>query len=148
MDLKLNLVVVEVALHLLAVDIEDVGVHNRESSPPSFVALCKIRLAWVKDAVNESKIVFDLFVALDMEAIGRFRHSSLEVRHSGSKLTNESVSEFEELKKELDFFFLSKKGWEMLVEAQTQGRGPQVFLYSLQGSHTPAKGSSATECSI
>jgi len=81
---KLNLVMIEVLLHLLAVDIENIHVHHCETSSPSLVAFSKITLAWFEDIVNEREVVLNLLVTLYVEALGRLRHGSLQVRHVSS----------------------------------------------------------------
>lgn len=75
-DIEIDVVMVEIGLHLLAIQIEDVHVHDSQATTPSFVAVGKISLAGVKDAVDEGKVIFNLLVALDVKAIGGSGNSS------------------------------------------------------------------------
>jgi len=80
-DLELDLVVVEVLLHLLAVDVEDVQVHDRQAALPSLVVLGELEVALVEDAVHEAEVVLDLLVTLDVEAGLGLLDGGLHVRH-------------------------------------------------------------------
>jgi len=80
-DVKLNVVMVEVFLHLLSVDIVDVQVHDSQTSTPFFVAFCEVASSSVENVVDERKVVLDLLVALDVETVCRLGDSSFKVRH-------------------------------------------------------------------
>lgn len=80
-DLELQTMVVEVLLHLLAVDIVDVHVHDSKASSPALEAVCEVALLLVKDTVDKAEIVFDLLVALDVETGLGLRNGGLHVRH-------------------------------------------------------------------
>lgn len=80
---KLELVVVKVLLHLGAVDVKDVGVHDSQSAAPSLVALGELRVLLVEDTIEEGEVVFDLLVTLDVETIFGLLDGSVEVRHCG-----------------------------------------------------------------
>ena len=72
---------IKIRLHLLAVHVEDVQIHHSKTAAPSFVAFCKIWSLLIKDPIDESKVVFDLLVAFDVEASMSLDNGSLEVRH-------------------------------------------------------------------
>jgi hypothetical protein len=75
------MIVIEIGLHLLAVQIEDVHVHDSQTTTPSFVAVSKILVTGIEDVVNEGKVIFDLLVTLDVEALWGLGNRSLKVRH-------------------------------------------------------------------
>ena len=81
MDVEIDIVVVEISLHLLAIQIEDVQIHNGQATSPSLVAVGECLVAPVEDAIDEGKVVFDFLITLDMEAIGRLGNGSLKIRH-------------------------------------------------------------------
>jgi hypothetical protein len=66
--LKVDAVVLKVPLHLLAIDIVDVDICYGETSLPALVAVGNVWVVEIKDTIDEGKIVFDLFVSLNMEA--------------------------------------------------------------------------------
>ena len=74
-----QVVVVEVCLHLLAVDVEDVQVHDSKGTAPSLVAVGKLRVGGVENAVHEGEVIFDLLVTLDVEAGLGLGNGSFEV---------------------------------------------------------------------
>lgn len=80
-DLELQTMVFKVLLHLLAVDIVDVHVHDSKASSPAREAFCEVTLLLVKDTVDEAEVVFDLLVALDVETLLGLRNGGLHVRH-------------------------------------------------------------------
>ena len=67
-DVKLDLVMVEISLHLLAIDVEDIVVHDGKAAAPSLVAGRQLAAPGIKDPINEGEIIFDLLVALNVEA--------------------------------------------------------------------------------
>ena len=81
MDLEFNVVVVEICLHLLAVQIEHIEVSHGETAAPSFVTVGEVGLRCIEDTVNEGKVVFNLFIPFDVEAIGGLGNRGFEVRH-------------------------------------------------------------------
>lgn len=83
MDLELNVVVVEVVLQLLAVDVEDVGVHNRQAAVETSELLCEAIVVLVKDVLSEAEVVLDLLVALDVETILGLLDLGRHIRHDG-----------------------------------------------------------------
>ena len=58
-DLELQLVVVEVLLHLLSVQVVDVQVHDGKSAAPTLVAVGKLLVLRVEHAIKECEVVFD-----------------------------------------------------------------------------------------
>lgn len=83
--IELNVVMVEVALHGLAVKIEDIGVHDSQTTTPLLVAVRKVAACRIKDIVNEGEVVFNLLVALNVEALASLGDGGLEVRHNSTK---------------------------------------------------------------
>ena len=81
MNLELNVVVVEVVLQLLSVDIEDVGVHDRQTAAETGELLCEAIVVLVKDVLGEAEVVLDLLVALDVETLGGLLDLGRHVRH-------------------------------------------------------------------
>ena len=71
-DVKVDAVMVEVLLHLFSIDVEDIGVHNGEAPTPTLVTISQLASVGIEDAINKGEIVFNLLVALDMEASCRF----------------------------------------------------------------------------
>lgn len=65
--LQLNVVVIKVFLHLLAIDVEDVEVHDGEASLPSLEGLGQVVVRDVEDSVDEGEVVFDLLVTLNVK---------------------------------------------------------------------------------
>jgi hypothetical protein len=80
-NVQVNVVVVEVGLHLLAVEVKDVHVHDGQATAPSLVAVGKVLVASIEDVVDEGEVIFDLLVARDMKAGGCLDNGSLKVRH-------------------------------------------------------------------
>ena len=70
---------VEVRLHLLAVDIVDVQVHNSKAAAPTLVAVGKLRIGGVEDAIHEGEVIFDLLVTLDVKAVLSLSNGGFEV---------------------------------------------------------------------
>ena len=58
-DLQLQLVVVEVLLHLVTVKVVDVQIHDRKSAAPSLVAVGELLVLRVEYAIKECEVVFD-----------------------------------------------------------------------------------------
>lgn len=85
MDAKLDAVVVEVGLHLLAVEVEDVQVHDGEAALPARVAVGQLTVLGVEDAVEELEVIFDLLVAADGEAVLGRLDRGFHVGHDGQK---------------------------------------------------------------
>lgn len=75
--LQLNIVMIEICLHVLAIDIEDIQVHDGEASLPSLIALSKLVVLQVEDIINEVKVVLNLFVPFHMEAAFGFGNRRL-----------------------------------------------------------------------
>jgi hypothetical protein len=69
MNRQRQLVVVKVLLHLLAVDVVDVQVHDSQATAPALVALGQLVVGGVEDAIKEREVILDLLVSLDMEAV-------------------------------------------------------------------------------
>jgi hypothetical protein len=84
-NLELNLVVVKVPLHLGPVEVEDVEVHDRQAALPSPVALGELGVLDAEDAVEELKVILDLLVARDGEALLGGLDGGFHVRHGGLK---------------------------------------------------------------
>jgi hypothetical protein len=80
-DGKLELVVIEVLLDLVSVDIEDVGVHDGQSSAPTLVAVGELAVLGVEDTVEELEVIFDLLVTRDVETSLGLLDSSVHIRH-------------------------------------------------------------------
>ena len=81
MDIELDLIMIEVLLHLFAIDTEDVEVHDSQTAAPAFVAVGQLTSAGVEDSIDEGEIVLDLLVAFDVEAGLCLGHRCFEVRH-------------------------------------------------------------------
>lgn len=81
MNLQIQAKVLEILLHLLAIQRKDILVCDGEDSSPLLVAVCEVGVVGVEDSVDEGEVVFDLFVALDVEAVGGFLDGCFEVRH-------------------------------------------------------------------
>ena len=82
-DRQGDAVVVKVALHDGAVELVHVEVHDGQAALPSLVAAGQLRVGRVEDAVEELKVVLDLFVAADGEALGRGLDGGFHVGHGG-----------------------------------------------------------------
>ena len=80
-NLELDVVVVKVVLELLAVDVEDVGVHHGQAAVETEELVCKAVVALVKDVLGEAEVVLDLLVALDVETLGGLLDLGRHVRH-------------------------------------------------------------------
>ena len=80
-NLELDVVVVKVVLELLAVDVENVGVHNGQAAVETEELICKAIVALVKDVLGEAEVVLDLLVALDVETLGGLLDLGRHVRH-------------------------------------------------------------------
>lgn len=78
-DRQGELVVIKVLLHLSAVDVVDVQVHNSKAATPSLVAVCELGVGSVKDAIEEREVVLDLLVTLDMETVLSLGDGSFKV---------------------------------------------------------------------
>lgn len=83
MDLELNVVVVEVVLQLLAVHVEDVGVHDSQTAVETSELLCETIVVLVKDVLGEAEVVLDLLVTLDVETVLGLLDLGRHVRHDG-----------------------------------------------------------------
>lgn len=80
-DAEVDLVVVKVLLHGVAVDVEDVQVHDGQAAAPFGVTVGQVTAADIEDVVDEAEVVLDLLVTLDVEAVWAFRHGCFQVRH-------------------------------------------------------------------
>ena len=78
---ELEPVVFKVLLDLLSVYIVYIQVCDSQHSAPMFVALSQLWVPWVEDAVQESEVVGDLLVPVDMEAVLGLQNRCSEVRH-------------------------------------------------------------------
>lgn len=98
-NIKLDVVLIKVSLQLLAVDIEDVLVHDSQATAPFTVAVCQLWLGWVENIVDEGEIVLDLLVAFDVETLGRLGDGGFHVGHFGlmGKVIVEEEEEEEEV---------------------------------------------------
>lgn len=81
MNLELQAVVLKVLLHLGSIHAVDILVRDCKHSAPLLVAIGQLSVCQIKDAINESEVVGDLLVTLDMEALGSLRDGGLEIRH-------------------------------------------------------------------
>lgn len=81
MNIKINAIMVEILLHLFTIDSEDIHVHNSQTTTPSLVAVSKVAVAGVEDAIKEGEVVFNLLIALYVEASFGLRNSCFKVRH-------------------------------------------------------------------
>lgn len=68
MDREIDAMMIKVRLHLRPVKIVDVEIGHSEASSPLLVAGGKIDVCRVEDTIDEGEVVFDLFVAFDVEA--------------------------------------------------------------------------------
>lgn len=82
--LELDAVVVAVGLQLPPVEVENVEVHDGQAPLPPIVALGQLAIFDVEDAVEELKVVLDLFVAAHGEAPGCGLDGCLHVGHFGA----------------------------------------------------------------
>lgn len=82
-DLELDVVVVKVVLELLAIDVEDVGVHHRQTAVEACELVGKAIVALFKDVLCEAEVVFDLLIALDVETVLGLLDLGGHVRHDG-----------------------------------------------------------------
>ena len=57
----------EVVLHLLAIDVVDILISDSQTSSPLLVAVGEILIVDIEYSINEGEIVFDLLVTLNME---------------------------------------------------------------------------------
>ena len=85
-DFQFEPIMLKVPFHLLSIHVVDVLIRYRKTSLPFLVAVCKIGVLGVEDAVYECEVIFNLLVAFDVEASvaavrGCFLDGSLEVRH-------------------------------------------------------------------
>jgi hypothetical protein len=71
--------VVKVRLHLLAVDVEDIQVHDSKAATPPLIAAGKLGVFGVEDPIKEREIILDLLVSFDMEAVLRLDNGCFEV---------------------------------------------------------------------
>ena len=81
-NVEINAVMVEVLLHLLSIDIEDVHIHDSQTTTPSRVAVGQFASASIENVVDEGKVVLDLLVPFNVEAIWPFGNRGFEVRHA------------------------------------------------------------------
>lgn len=81
MHLQVQVIVLEVLLHLLPIDVVDVLVHDGQNTPPFLVAVSKVAVGCVEYAVYEGEIVLDLLVALHVKPVLGLRDTGLEVGH-------------------------------------------------------------------
>jgi hypothetical protein len=78
-DRQWQVVVVEVLLHVLAVDVENVQIHNGKAATPALVALGEIIVLGVENTIEEREVIFDLLVTLNVETIFGLDNGSLKV---------------------------------------------------------------------
>lgn len=78
-DGEWEVVVVKVRLHLLAIDVEDVQIHNSKAAAPALIAAGEVVVLGVKDSIEEREVILDLLITLDVEAVLRLNDGSLEV---------------------------------------------------------------------
>lgn len=76
----------KVLLHLLAIDVVDVLVSDRQTSSPFLVAVGKVPVVYVEDSIDEGEVVFYLLITLDVETSmasgrGSLSNGSFKVRH-------------------------------------------------------------------
>ena len=69
MDIKIDVMMVEVLSQLGTIQSVHVLVHHRKTAAPFLVALRQFIVRSAEYIIDEGEIVFDLFVALDMEAV-------------------------------------------------------------------------------
>ena len=82
-DPKIQVVVAEVLLHLCPVNVEDVQVHDGQTTAPPLVAVGQMDVLRIEDAIEEGEVVFNLLVALDVETSLGLNNRRFEVRHRG-----------------------------------------------------------------
>ena len=80
-NLKGNPVMLEVSLNLLAIDVIDIQVRHCQNTAPTFIAFGQLGVFDIEDTVQESEIVRNFFVTVNMESILRLRDCSFQVRH-------------------------------------------------------------------
>lgn len=80
-DLKFQIVVLEVLLDLLAIHVVDIEICDGQNTIPAFVAVGQLRVLRVKDTVEEGELVRYLLVAIHVEAILGLGDGSCKVRH-------------------------------------------------------------------
>lgn len=81
MDLKLQPVVLEVSLDLLAIHIVDIHICDGQHSAPMLVAVSQLGVFRVENSIEEGEVVGDSLVAINMEAILCLNDRCSEVRH-------------------------------------------------------------------
>lgn len=81
MYIKLDVVMIEIFLHLLTIDIEDIQVHDSQAASPSLIQISKIAVIWVEDAIEEGEVIFDLLVAFNVKASLRLGDSCIKIGH-------------------------------------------------------------------
>jgi hypothetical protein len=67
-DFEFNAMVLEVCLHLPAIDVVDVQICHSETSLPSLVATSKIGVVNIEDSIHKREVIFDLLVSFNMKA--------------------------------------------------------------------------------
>ena len=70
---------VEVLLHLLAIDVEDVQVHDSKAATPALIAAGKVVVLGVEHSIEEGEVILDLLVSLDVEAVLGLDNGSFKV---------------------------------------------------------------------
>ena len=83
MDLELEAIVLEILFNLLAIDIVDVQVGYGEDSSPAFIAFGELTVLRVEDSIQESKVIRNPFITIDMETILGLNDRSDQIRHVG-----------------------------------------------------------------
>jgi hypothetical protein len=84
-DSERNTIVVKVALHLLAIEVEDVEVHDGQATAPRRVELVQLRVGGVEDAIEKLEVILDLLVATDSKTLGGGLDGSTHIRHGGQR---------------------------------------------------------------
>lgn len=112
-NLELEIMVVEVFLHLLAIHVEDVGIHDGQGPAPALVAVGQLAIPLLEDTIEEGKVIFDLLIALDVKASLRLSDGGVEVRHYGG--FNKKMLRWGCVESE-------KERWERLWRGDVMGR--------------------------
>lgn len=79
MNLQSQVVVLEVLLHLMAIEIKCILTHDGQATTPSLIEAGHLRALELENAIQEREVMFDLLVILYVKAIRRVGDRSLEV---------------------------------------------------------------------
>lgn len=80
-ELESESIVVEILLHLLSIDIEDIQVHHGENTSPAFIAVSQLGVFNVKNTIEKREIIGDLLEAVDVKAGSGLLDCRIHVRH-------------------------------------------------------------------